>query len=159
MLRALLFVAGCALAGAAAAQHKWVDSNGRVQYGDTPPAGVKSTPVRPPPAPLSQPEASATKEGAKTDEAKKGPLTNTEKDADFRKRQQDTQQEREKQAKAQQAADDKRENCARAQEAVRGLDSGRIARTNASGERYFLDDAQLAQETVKARQTAQQWCN
>jgi hypothetical protein len=31
-------------------------------------------------------------------------------------------------------------------------------RTDAKGERYYLDDAQIAQELSKARQDVQQWC-
>jgi hypothetical protein len=53
----------------------------------------------------------------------------------------------------------KRENCARAQDALRTLETGqRVARTDTKGERYFLDDAQTAQETARARQSVQEWC-
>lgn len=154
MLRALLLIASLAFTGAAAAQYKWVDKDGRVQYGDTPPPGVKASPLRPARPPLAQPEPSAKKDGAK-----KGPLTTAEKDAEFRKRQQEGEQDRVKQAKAQQEAEDRRENCARAQENLRVLESGRVARTDAKGERYYLDDVQLGQETVKARQIVRQSCN
>jgi hypothetical protein len=149
MLKALLFIAGLAFAGAAAAQHKWVDSNGKVQYGDTPPPGVRSTPVRPPPPASSGPPAPG----------KKGPLGVAERDAEFRKRRNAAEQDHEKQAKARQEADDKRENCARAQENVRMLENGRVARTDAKGERYYLDDAQIQQETARARQTLREWCS
>jgi Domain of unknown function (DUF4124) len=158
MLRTLLFIAAFALAGAAAAQYKWTDSNGKVQYGDTPPPGVKATAVRTPP-PLSQPEASAKKDDGKKDDAKKGPLTTVEKDADFRKRQRDAEDDREKQAKAQQEAQDKRDNCTRAREALAGLENGRASRMDAKGERYYLDEAQTGQEIARARQAAQQWCS
>jgi transcriptional regulator with AAA-type ATPase domain len=49
---------------------------------------------------------------------------------------------------------------AQAQRALlRTLESGqRIARTDAKGERSFLDEAQVAQEAAKARQAVQQWC-
>jgi hypothetical protein len=155
MLRALFLIAAMTFAGAAAAQYKWVDQDGKVQYGDAPPAGANAAPMRRSSAAptLSQPEAPAGKDGAKK------PLTNAEQDADFRKRQQETEKNRQKQAKVEQDAADKRENCARAQDNVRVLESGRVARTDAKGERYFLDDAQLGRETVKARQEAQQWCN
>jgi hypothetical protein len=153
MFRALLLMTSLAFAGAAAAQYKWVDKNGKLQYGDTPPPGVSASALRPPSA-VSQPEAPA-----KTDDARKGPLTTAEKDAEFRKRQQEAEKDRQKQAQAQQQAEDKRENCSRAQEALRTLESGRVTRTDAKGERHFLDDAQLSQEKVKARQAAQQWCN
>lgn len=159
MLRALLFIAGFVFAGAAAAQYKWTDKDGRVQYGDAPPAGVNAAPMRRPPAPAySQTEAADKKDSAK-DDAKKGPLTAAEQDAEFRKRQQAADAERQKQAKAEREAADKRENCARAQENVRVVESGRVARTDAKGERYYLDDAQLAQEAMKARQMVRDWCN
>ena len=151
MRKALVFVACLAFSGAAAAQHKWVDQNGRIQYGDTPPPGARASTVRPASPPSAPPEA-------KQDEAKKPPATLAEKEADFRTRQQEAEKEREKQAKARERSDDKRENCARAKEMVRALESGRVSRTDAQGERYFLDDAQLQQETAKARRDAQQWC-
>jgi hypothetical protein len=75
------------------------------------------------------------------------------------KRQEDTQKEREMQAKAEQDAQIKRENCARAQDVLRTMESGqRIARVDSKGERYYLDDAQIVQETAKARESVQQWC-
>jgi hypothetical protein len=158
MLRALALVAtavaGLALTGAAAAQQKWVDPNGRVTYGDAPPQGSNAQPMRRTPSPYStQTEASSEK----TDEAKK-PLTPTEQDAEYRKRLKEAEKEREKQAKSEQAAADKRENCTRAQENVRVLEAGRVARYDSKGERYFLDDGQIAQETVRARQEVRQWC-
>ncbi|MEW6690029.1 MAG: DUF4124 domain-containing protein, partial [Pseudomonadota bacterium] len=54
----------------------------------------------------------------------------------------------------------KQENCERSRESLRVLESGqRIARTDARGERYYLDDAQIAQEMAKARDAVKQWCN
>ena len=145
MLKPVLFALGLLVAGTAAGQYKWVDKNGKVQYGDTPPPGVNASTLRPPPP------------GAGADKA---PLTNAEKDADFRKRQADGDPDRQKQAQSEQEAKVKRENCAQAKEAVRTLEAGgRLARVDEKGERYFLDDAQIAQETARARQAAQQWCN
>lgn len=63
------------------------------------------------------------------------------------------------QAKAEQDAQVKRENCSRAQDALRTLESGqRISRTDSKGERYFLEESQIAQETAKARESVGQWC-
>jgi len=148
MKRLFLLAIALAFAGAALAQqYKWVDDKGRTQYGDVPPPGAKATRLKPPP-PGSAPPA-----------ATKGPMSASEKDADFRKRQQDAAKEREKQDLAAQEASGKRENCERAQEYVRTIESGqRISRTDAKGERYFLDDAQRAQELSQARQAATQWC-
>jgi len=141
---AILLMTGPALAQ----QYRWVE-NGRVRYGDVPPPGVNATRLKGPTPPSSSPPAAATK----------GPMTAAEKEADFLKRQQETAKEREKQDLAAQDAAGKRENCERAQEYVRTIESGqRISRTDAKGERYFLDDAQRAQELNGARQAVKQWC-
>jgi hypothetical protein len=163
MIRALVFAAGLLVAGAASAQYKWTDQNGRVQYGDAPPPGVNAAPMRRAPAPLPNAESSDKQDDAKDAKdakaAKKGPMTPAEQDAAFRKRQQEAEKDREKQAKADSAAADKRENCSRSQEYVRTLETGRVAGTDPKGERYFLDDNQVAQESAKARQNVRDWCN
>jgi hypothetical protein len=152
MRRLLLIVFSLAFAAAAMAQpYKWVDQNGKVQYGDAPPPGVKATPLRSQPAPQAAPVVDPA--------AKKAPLSPAEQEAEFRRRRLEAEKEREKQAQAEQLADGKRENCARAQEMQRTLASGRVSRTDAKGERYYLDDSQLAQESAKARQGVEQWCN
>jgi len=155
-LRFLGFAAAFALSFAAAAQqYKWVDKDGRVQYGDSPPPGVKATPMRPgtgaPTAPASP--------GAAGKPAGKAP-TAAEQDAAFRQRQQDAEKQAAKSAQADQEAAAKKDQCARAQEYLRSLEAGvRVARTDAKGERYFLEDAEIAQETAKARQLVQQNCS
>ena len=148
MKKILLIIASAGFAaGALAQQYKWTDESGRVRYGDVPPPGVKVTPLRPPPA--APAPAPAAKEGDK-------PLS---PEAAFRKRQEDAAKERDKQAKADHEAQLKRENCLRAQDALRTLETGqRVARTDTKGERYFLDDAQVAQETARARQSVKEWC-
>jgi hypothetical protein len=158
-----MVLAGLLLASAAGAQaYKWVDKNGRVQYGDSPPAGVHATPMRPPSRTAAPPAAPAAKaDDAKSAAAKKsGPLTPAEQEADYRKRQLEAQKEQEKQAAASKEASVKKDNCARAQEYLRTLDSGqRISRTDAKGERQFLEDAEIAREKSQARQNVQAWCN
>ena len=136
--------------GAVAQQYKWVDENGKVRYGDVPPAGVQATPLRAP----------ATGSAASAPQANKDAAKALTPEQAFRKRQEDAQKERDMQAKADQDAQLKRENCSRAQDALRTLESGqRISRTDSKGERYFLDEAQIAQETAKARESVGQWCN
>jgi hypothetical protein len=145
MRKALILITSLVFAGSAAAQYRWVDKNGRVQYGDTPPTGASASALRP-----SPPTATSDK----------APLSNAEKEADFRKRQMDADGVRQKQALTEREAKDKRENCAQAKDAVRTLEAGgRVARVDDKGERYFLDEAQIAQEAARARQAAQQWCN
>src|SRR3954464_6543692 len=159
MLRAFILLGALTCAGTVAAQSKWVDKDGRVTYGDAPPVGANAAPMRRPAAQLPQAEEAASDKADKKDDAKKKPLTAAEQDAAFRKRQEEAAKEREKQAKADGSAAAKRENCSRAQSYVRTLETGRVASTDAQGERYFLDENQLAQENAKARQDVRDWCN
>jgi hypothetical protein len=158
MLRAFIFLSALTCAGSAAAQSKWVDRDGRVTYGDAPPQGVNVQPMRRSGAPLPQAEDALADKKDDAKDAKK-PLTAVEQDAAFRKRQQEAEKDRQKQAQADRDASDKREGCSRAQENIRVLEAGRVARYDSKGERYFLDDSQLAQESAKARQNVRDWCN
>lgn len=151
MNRAIIFGLAVLFATAASAQqYKWVDQNGKVQYGDVPPPGVKAQRLKPPAGGSSPAPAAAAKKGEK-------PLS---PEAAFRKRQEDAEKDRQKEAQAEQEAAAKRENCVRAQEQLRTLESGqRIQRTDAKGERYYLEEGQIAQEITRARQIAQQSCS
>jgi hypothetical protein len=151
----LLLVALAAFSAGAAAQHyQWVDRNGRVQYGDMPPPGVSATPLRAPAAAAARPQAPAAGEA----QEKKGPPTLADRDAEFRKRRDEAAKEGEKQAKAAQQAQEKKENCDNARAAARTLESGRVSKTNAQGERYFLEDAEIQREMERARRAIQDWC-
>ncbi len=154
-MRQLFLVLLCLFAASAfAQQYKWRDADGKVRYGDVPPAGVKAERLKGPAtgyAPAPAPAAAASKD------ASGKPLTPEQA---FRKRQEEAAKDRDTQAKADQAAQQKRENCERAQAALRTLESGqRVSRTTAQGERYFLAEAGIAQETEKARQAVQQSCS
>jgi hypothetical protein len=148
-----------AAGGAGAQMYRWVDKDGKVRYGDTPPPGVKTSSIKAPaagPAPAASPAPDA--KGAK--DAKKGPLTPAEQEQAFRKRQADAAKAAEKAEADKAKAAQRTENCENAKQSLRQLESGqRIARTNAAGERYFLDDGQISQEAAKSRQVAQQACN
>jgi hypothetical protein len=137
-----------------AQEFKWVDKDGKTRYGDFPPAGVKATPLK---APASGSAAVAPDAAPK--DAKKGPLTAAEKEQDYRNRQKEATKAKEKSAQDAQAQAAKKDSCERTQEYLRTLEGGqRVARTDAKGERYFLDENQVAQEVAKARQAAQEAC-
>jgi hypothetical protein len=159
MLRVLVFGLMLVVAAGASAQlYRWVDKDGKVRYSDTPPPGVKATTLRPPPG--SSAPAPAPDGVAAAKDAKKGPLTPAEQEADFRKRQMQAQKAREKEDQASRDALAKQDNCARARESLASLESGqRITRAGADGERYYIDDAQRAAEIEKARQSVNSWCN
>ncbi|HLX79842.1 MAG TPA: DUF4124 domain-containing protein [Burkholderiales bacterium] len=154
MRKILFFIAIVGFAAATQAQlYKWVDKDGKVRYSDVPPPGVNATSIKaPPPGP-------ADSAGAASKDAKKGPLTPAEQEQEYRKRQEEAKKESEKAEKDRQAKAAKADDCARAKEYLRTLQSGqRIARTDAAGQRYYMDESQTAQEVEKTKQTTQQTC-
>jgi hypothetical protein len=149
----LMLALGFALSfagGASAQQFRWIDKDGRVQYGDTPPPGVKATRLKPPPAGSAPaPAAAASKDGKKLSP-----------EASFQKRQQEREAEEKKSAQASADAEAKRQNCEAARSQLRSIQAGqRMSTTNAQGERVFLDDAQIASERARAEQAVAANCN
>ncbi len=165
MTRSVILAVVLAFAASASAQrYRWVDKDGRVHYTATPPpAGVQSrtlqAPAAPPPAQDGATRDDAAKDAGAKDDARRGPLTPAEQEQEFRKRQAEAQKAREKEALAAKQAEEKQANCARAKEALATFESGqRISRTNAQGERYYLDDAARERETDAARKAVRDWC-
>jgi hypothetical protein len=161
MRKIIVLLAVILAAGAAQAQIKCWTEGGRRVCGDAPPPGAKVTTVRgtgstaPAPADAAPESKDAAKKGAS-----QGPLTPAEREQEYRKRQAESQKAAEKSAAEAKALEAKRENCERAKDAQRTLESGqRIARVDGKGERYFLDEGQIAQEMAKARKAVQDSCN
>ncbi|HXM83700.1 MAG TPA: DUF4124 domain-containing protein [Burkholderiales bacterium] len=150
MTKALLFAVSLAFAAAATAQqYKWVDQDGKVRYGDTPPPGVQATPLKPPAGAPAAPAPAAKKDAAK----------DLSPEAAFRKRQQERQEGEEKSAKERADAESKRVNCEQSQASLRTLQSGaRVATTNAAGERIFIDDEERAKEIERTQRAVNEWC-
>jgi hypothetical protein len=152
MKKAFLFALGAAFAAAALAQqYKWVDQDGKVRYGDTPPAGVQATPLKPPP---SGPAPATPAPAAGKDSAPDfGP------ERAFRRRQQERQEGEDKAAKERTDAEAKRVNCEQSQASLRSLQGGqRITTTNAAGEQLFIDDAERAKEIERVQRAVNDWC-
>jgi hypothetical protein len=153
-------VLGACLAMPAAAQWKWRDKDGRIQYSDLPPpAGIADQDIlaRPNPnqrrlvttAPASAPAAAASSPPT----ARVDP----ELEAKRRKAEQD-QAEKDKAEQAKQAAI-RAENCGKAKSYLRTLEDGiRISRTDAKGEREVLDDKGRAEETKRAKDVIARDC-
>ncbi len=130
---------------------KCVSKDGKVEYtrncapGSTEqPMGAKS--------PASGPGAGAP--------ASQAPKSLAERDADFKKRMIEKQEGEQKDAKKLAETQQRRESCENAQAYLKGLDSGvRITRTDPkTGERIFLDDAERATETARARARVAENC-
>jgi hypothetical protein len=165
-----LGLALCVALQASAQMYKWVDSNGKVQYSDKPPpSNIKTEKLRAPAPAASTPAASEAKGGPQKDAAKgetpkdaakAGPKSAAEQEQAFRKRQLNEAKTQEEEARKQAQARDKAENCKRAKAAVANLQiGGRQMRIDEKGERVFLDDQQIVQETAKAQQEAAAACN
>jgi hypothetical protein len=148
MRRALFLAALLVVSAASAQQYKWVDRNGKVQYGDLPPPGVKATPIKPPPGPTS-----STAPAGKKDAKKLSP------EQAFQKRQKDEQERQAKADKEKSEAATRSANCESARSNLRTLESGqRVSSTNAAGERVFMEEAQVAQQVAQARKAVADWC-
>ena len=110
--------------------------------------------------PTTPADVAPASKGAAAKDAKKGPLTPAEREMEYRKNQAEAEKAA---AKADQEKKDiaaKQDNCERAREMLRALESGqRLQRTDANGERYYVDDAQREQDTVRARLVEKQSCN
>ena len=158
MRKILLFLAFSVAAGAAQAQIKCWNQDGKRVCGDTPPPGAKVTTMR---GAASGAGRTRPPAAAREGRARKGPLTPAEQEQEYRKRQAEAQKAAEKQAAEDKNAEAKRYNCAQAREALATLRerAAHHARPIPNGERYFLDDAQIAQELAKARQLVQENCN
>jgi len=157
ILLLLTFAAASACAvGTAQAQAQikcWNDENGKRVCGYAPPPGAKVTTIRGAASSPAEPAAAAT-------DANKGPLTPAEREQDYRRRQAESQKAADKLAADNKIAEAKRFNCAQAREAMATYSSGqRVTHVRPDGERYFLEEAQIAQELAKARQLVQENCN
>jgi hypothetical protein len=146
MKRLLLFAALIAWSGmASAVVYKWVDAQGKVQYGDNPPDGVHAEVVellgthvaRQPAAgkPDSSNTASTAQKPAATDSAEKKQVAD------------DVAQTREKQ-------------CADAQERYKKLIEGRrLYKTGANGDREYLTSEEIDKERLDAKSDVDSICN
>ena len=126
--------------------YQWKDESGRTIISDKPPVGH----VRQQKQPSSEAPAPTAATGQKS---------LSDRDMEFRKRQKDAQEKAAKTEKDQASTTEKQEQCASMRRHLQSLESGeRIARRDDSGERYFLDDTQREQETVKVRESIQSNC-
>jgi hypothetical protein len=142
MKRVLLCAALLAWSGmASAVVYKWVDSQGKVQYGDTPPDGVHAEIVpilgshssSTPPAPSTKPVLT--------------PQTVAPKLA------------QDKQAVAQDVASSKEKECADARVAYQKLIEGRrIYKTDDNGQRIYLSSEEIDAQRLTAKQAVDDAC-
>lgn len=133
---------------AAHAQWKWHDKSGQLHVSDLPPpADVPDKDVLQRPS-LATHVAAPAAAGSAASAAK--PAIDPELQA--RMRLADDQRKAQQKQQEEKAAAARADNCARAQQYMRTIDSGvRMTRTNDKGESEFLDDKQRAAEAERTR--------
>ena len=148
MKRLLLFAALIAWSGmASAVVYKWVDAQGKVQYGDRPPDGVHAEVVE-----LLVAHAGAARSASAPAQAApsaRGGVPNpTNKDADDKK------------AVAQDVAQIKDKQCTDAQDRYKKLIEGRrLYKTGPEGERQFMTSEEIDTERLNAKRDVDNICN
>jgi hypothetical protein len=143
-----------ALSAGYAQIYQWKDDSGKTIISDKPPVGAARIERKIDAPPPSNPAgAAATTSTSATQKSL------ADRELEFRQRQKEAQESAEKARKQQQAASEMSEYCESARRQLKALESGeRLGARDDKGERYFLDDAQRAQETAKTRQLIAQNC-
>jgi hypothetical protein len=148
MKRLLLFAALVAWSGmAGAVVYKWVDAQGKLQYGDRPPDGVHAEVVELLGTHVARGAPARSSESAPNQKASNRDQQNQD-DAGAKKAvDADVAQTREKQ-------------CADAQDRYKKLIEGRrLFKTGADGERQYLTSEEIDSERVNAKRDVDATCN
>jgi Domain of unknown function (DUF4124) len=162
LVRTLLALAAAAVVAApslAQQLYKYTGPDGKVQYSDRPPTGGgKAEKITGRASAVSPPTTAAAAAGSDAAKADT-PKSLSEQDQDFRKRRLEAQEKANKDAKL---AEEKRAqdaSCAAARRQLSGLQSGaRVARINEQGEREFLEDSGIQQETQRLQREIEAGC-
>ena len=152
----VLALLGSLLGGNAAAQWKWRDKAGVVQYSDLPPpTGTADKDVMQRPSTSQQRKAAAAAAAAASSGASAAlPAApkGVEPELEAKRRKAEQEQAAKTKADDDKAATTRADNCTRAKAYARTLDEGmRISRSNAKGEREILDDSGRAEEVKRAK--------
>ena len=151
---ALTALLGATLSLPAAAQWKWRDKTGQIQYSDLPPPpGVAEKDILQRPNSARQRASLVVSEPASAASAAAPAAPKmVEPELEAKRRKAEQEQAAKKKAEDEKIALARAENCSRAKGHLRSLEDGiRIARTNEKGEREILDDKARAEETRRTR--------
>ena len=162
----LALVAASLVSLPAQAQWKWKDKSGHVQYSDLPPPpgtpeqdimskpGAGSRRAGPAPnAPVSIVSSGTPAWAASASAAASGVVAKgADSELETARKKAEADAAVKQKAEEQRIAALKADNCTRAKTQLTTLQSGiRLARSNANGEREFLDDKQRAEETKRTK--------
>jgi len=159
-----VFLALLCAAAPAQAQWKWRDASGKLQFSDLPPPqGTPEKDILQRPAKQAQnvlvvPYGQAASAPAPANKAVSTP-DKAELERQAKQKQQDKEAEAKKKAEDAKLAEQRRENCQRAQENLKLLQDGvRLTRSNERGETVVLDERQRAEEIQRSRTVAASEC-
>ena len=140
-----------------AALNKWIDSEGRVHYSDTPPADAKVIKLRSSSGIKVSPQQKET--GEKETAGSPAPKTIAEREAELKKVQQEKQADAEKVAKEKAHSDALKASCEAAQQSLRVLQEDiRLLEIDASGERSYMNDERRQENIAKAQKDVSSYC-
>ena len=160
----LACVATAMLAAPAHAQWKWKDARGQVHMSDLPPPRdipqkdilqqpSAATVRRPPTTPAAAPQAASAASATAEAKAKVDP------ELEAKRKQADQEKATKAKAEEERLTAARADNCKRARDHLSALDAGfRVSRTNAKGEREFLDDKERAVEAARTREIITSEC-
>lgn len=138
LIAALIFLS---TSGLACAQYVWIDEKGIKQYSDQPP------PASVPQSRILKTSGTNGTSQVVSDNASHAPSL-ADKNADFLKRRTEQAEKEKKASEDAKLASAKAQNCERARDYQRTLDSGqRIATLDKNGERTYMTDEQRARES------------
>jgi L-lactate utilization protein LutC len=155
LLRVTVLGLACALPAASFAEWQWIDKDGRKVFSDqSPPADIPAKNIIKQPGVKGRPAAIEPIAATASQAAKPAPaapkLSGKDQELQEKKKQAEAAEAEKKKAHEEQVAKVRAENCERAKLSKASFDSGtRIARTNAKGEREYIDDATRASETKR----------
>jgi hypothetical protein len=142
----ICLAASCAFASDV---YKWVDEDGNVHYGDRPAAGSERMDIVS--RPTDPAAIRARRDKAEVTEPSAAPAEEAAAPADDKR---PTRAERNQQRR------EKAEKCAEAREKLQGhLVARRMYRTDESGERVYLDDAEIQAAKERAQQKVDELCS
>ena len=157
LLLALVGGAWLACAPVGAQTYKWKDADGKIHYSDQPPPANAREEQTVKPRKPSAGTPVATDKGAPAAAPKA--KTYVEQEAEFKKRQVEAAEREAAEKKKVSEAAEKKQNCDQARTQLKGLQAGgRLTKTNAQGEREYMNDSEIAQQIEKSKKAADDWC-
>lgn len=158
----LFFVLLVLIPWGANGQWAWTDKDGRKVFSDRPPSNeVADKDISKRPGGVSAVAADPASKSSSAAPPSRSAASSARVDTELTQRKKKAEQAQAAQRQAEQEKNDKvrADNCARAKQALQGVNSGvRIGRVNSKGEREVMDEAALAAEAKRLQSITESDC-